>query len=81
MTAPAPPGPVLLDVQATQSAGHRDRGVARYTAELAAALWRGHPALVHSFLLNPDLLPPGSVEPLVVRFGAQVAERVEGSGS
>ena len=65
MTAPAPPGPVLVDVQATQSAGHRDRGVARYTAELASALWRGHRPLVHSFLLNPDLLPPGSIEPLV----------------
>ena len=32
----SPPGPVLVDVQATQSASHRDRGVARYTAELAA---------------------------------------------
>ncbi len=58
-------GPVLIDVQATQSASHRDRGVARYTTELAAALWRRHPSLVHSFLLNPDGAPPGSVEPLV----------------
>jgi glycosyltransferase involved in cell wall biosynthesis len=62
---PAAPGPVLVDVQATQSTSHRDRGVARYTAELAAALWRGHPELVHSFLLNPDLAPPGAIEPLV----------------
>ena len=59
------PGPVLVDVQATQSASHRDRGVARYTAELAAALWRCHPSLVNRFLLNPDLAPPGSVEQLV----------------
>jgi glycosyltransferase involved in cell wall biosynthesis len=58
-------GPVLFDVQATQSASHRDRGVARYTAELAAALWRTHRPLMHSFLLNPDLPPPGRVEPLV----------------
>jgi glycosyltransferase involved in cell wall biosynthesis len=65
VTAPGTPGPVLIDVQATQSASHRDRGVARYTAELAAALWRTHRPLVHSFLLNPDLPPPGAVEPLV----------------
>ena len=65
MTAPGTPGPVLIDVQATQSASHRDRGVARYTAELAAALWRTHRSLMHSFLLNPDLPPPGAVEPLV----------------
>lgn len=60
-----PVGPVLVDIQATQSASHRDRGVARYTGELAAALWRRHPSLVHSFLLNPDASPPGSVEALV----------------
>ena len=66
MTLRSPrPGPVLVDVQATQSASHRDRGVARYTAELAAALWRRIRPLVHSFLLNPDLAPPGSVEALV----------------
>jgi len=65
VTDPATPGPVLFDVQATQSASHRDRGVARYTAELAAALWRTHRPLMHSFLLNPDLPPPGWVEPLV----------------
>ena len=62
---PRRPGPVLVDVQATQSASHRDRGVARYTTELASALWHGHAPLVHSFLLNPDLTPPGGVEPLV----------------
>ncbi len=62
---PSAAGPVLVDVQATQSAGHRDRGVARYTAGLAAALWRRRPDLMHSFLLNPDQAPPGSVEELV----------------
>ena len=65
MSAPDAPGPVVVDVQATQSESYRDRGVARYTAELAAALWSGHRPLVHSFVLNPDLLPPGSIEPLV----------------
>ena len=80
MTAGSPgtvaPGPVLLDVQATQSAGHRDRGVARYTAELAAALWRGHRPLVHSFLLNPDLAPPGGIEPLVASGRLAYSDRV-----
>jgi glycosyltransferase involved in cell wall biosynthesis len=70
------PGPVLLDVQATQSADHRDRGVARYTAELAAALWRGHRPLVHSFLLNPDLAPPGGIEPLVASGRLAYSDRV-----
>lgn len=72
-----PVGPVLVDVQATQSASYRDRGVARYTAELAGALWRRHPALVHSFLLNPDLAPPGSVEALVASGRLTYSDRVD----
>ncbi len=74
---PAAMGPVLIDVQATQSASHRDRGVARYTAGLAAALWRGHSGLVHSFLLNPDLGPPGSVEELVASRRLVRGDRVD----
>jgi glycosyltransferase involved in cell wall biosynthesis len=58
-------GAVLLDVQATQSEGHRDRGVARYTAEFAEALLAGRPDLIGGFLTNPDLAPPGRVEPLI----------------
>ena len=73
----APVGPVLVDVQATQSSSHRDRGVARYTAELAGALWRRHPSLVHSFLLNPDLAPPGSVEALVASGRLVHSDRVD----
>jgi glycosyltransferase involved in cell wall biosynthesis len=76
-SGPSAPGPVLFDVQATQSGSHRDRGVARYTAELAAALWRGHRPLVHSFLLNPDLAPPGSVEPLVASGRLVYSDRVD----
>jgi glycosyltransferase involved in cell wall biosynthesis len=71
------PGPVLVDIQATQSASYRDRGVARYAAELAAALWRGHQPLVHSFLLNPDLSPPGSIEPLVASGRLVYSDRVQ----
>jgi glycosyltransferase involved in cell wall biosynthesis len=74
---PPAPGPVLFDVQATQSADHRDRGVARYTAELAAALWDGHRDLMHSFLLNPDLAPPGAVEPLVASGRLEYSDRVD----
>ena len=83
MTTPpgAPRGPVLVDVQATQSASHRDRGVARYTVELAAALWQRHPALVHSFLLNPDLAPPGSVEALVASGRLVHSDRVDVDGA
>jgi glycosyltransferase involved in cell wall biosynthesis len=75
------PGPVLVDVQATQSAHHRDRGVARYTAELASALWADHPALVHSFLLNPDAAPPGSIETLVASGRLTYSDRVDLSGA
>ncbi|MDQ1480053.1 MAG: hypothetical protein QOI44_914 [Actinomycetota bacterium] len=74
-------GPVLFDVQATQSASHRDRGVARYTAELAGALWQRDPSLIHSFLLNPDLAPPGSVEALVASGRIVHSDRVDVDGA
>jgi glycosyltransferase involved in cell wall biosynthesis len=80
-SGPTSVGPVLVDVQATQSASHRDRGVARYTAELAAALWRGHPSLVHSFLLNPDEAPPGSVEALVASGRLVASDRCDVRGA
>ncbi len=82
MTAPpTAPGPVLVDVQATQSTAHRDRGIARYTAELSAALWARHPDLVHSFVLDPDLAPPGSVEPLVASGRLVFGDRVDVTGA
>jgi glycosyltransferase involved in cell wall biosynthesis len=80
-TPPVAPGPVLVDVQATQSASHRDRGVARYTAELAGALWRRDPSLIHSFLLNPDLAPPGAVEALVASGRLVHSDRVDVDGA
>src|SRR6185436_13444129 len=49
----------------------------RYTAELAGALWRRHPSLVHSFLLNPDQPPPGSVEALVASGRLAYSDRVD----
>jgi len=58
-------GPVVLDLQALQNPGLRDRGVARYSYELAVALERDHPHLVGHYLLNRDLLPPGDLGPLL----------------
>ena len=58
-------GLVVLDLQALQNPGLRDRGVARYAYELAVALEREHPQLVGRYLLNPDLLPPGDLGPLL----------------
>jgi glycosyltransferase involved in cell wall biosynthesis len=59
---------VLLDLQGTQSRAHGERGVARYLAQLSAALERNFPGAVAQFLVNPDLpitralgsLPPPS---------------------
>jgi glycosyltransferase involved in cell wall biosynthesis len=58
-------GPVVLDLQALQNPGSRGRGTARYAYELAVALEQGHPQVVGRYLLNPDLLPPGDLGPLL----------------
>jgi glycosyltransferase involved in cell wall biosynthesis len=55
---------VLFDIQGTQSRAHSDRGIARYLRELVDALNRWYPDAVDGFLLNPDLPPPGAIEPL-----------------
>jgi glycosyltransferase involved in cell wall biosynthesis len=59
------PGPVVFDLQALQSPVSRESGVARYAFELAVALEQEHPRLVGRYLLNPDLLPPGELGPLL----------------
>jgi glycosyltransferase involved in cell wall biosynthesis len=58
-------GPVALDLRALQSADSRDREVARYAYELAVALEREQPELVGRYLLDPDLVPPGDLGPLL----------------
>jgi glycosyltransferase involved in cell wall biosynthesis len=58
-------GPVVLDVQAIQSADHRGRGIARWSYEFAAAMVATRPDLLGRILLNPALPPPGDIEPLV----------------
>lgn len=46
---------VVLDVQAVQSRAHGERGIARYTIDLAHAVDRVAPGLVDAFVINPAL--------------------------
>src|SRR5579871_1013385 len=48
-----------------QSAGYRERGVARYTQEFASALLQRHPDYIDRLLLNPELPPPSDAGALV----------------
>ena len=56
---------VVVDLQGAQTHDHRDRGVGRYVTDLAGALARDHADRIGAFLLDPDLNPPGRLEPLV----------------
>ena len=47
---------IVFDIQAVQSIEHGERGIARYTGELARALQASHPDLVDVFAYN-DALP------------------------
>jgi len=49
--------PVVLDIQAAQSPTYRERGVARYALDFAAALVRTAPDLIDQVLMRPDLPP------------------------
>lgn len=57
-------GGVFVDVQAAQSRAHSERGIARYTLDLCAALERLAPDLVDSYVVNPDLPMHASLEVL-----------------
>ena len=59
----APEAPVVLDLQAAQSPTYRERGVARYALDFAAALVRTVPELVDQVLLRPDLPPVTDLPP------------------
>jgi glycosyltransferase involved in cell wall biosynthesis len=66
---PAPhDGPVVLDLQAAQSATYRERGVARYVVDYAAALVRTDPEILDQILVRPDLRPIDGLEPAVARL-------------
>ncbi|HXZ82527.1 MAG TPA: glycosyltransferase [Acidimicrobiales bacterium] len=58
-------GTVVVDLQALQSPTSRTHGIGRYAARWAVALERLQPQLVGTYLLNPDLPPPGRIEELV----------------
>ncbi|MCU4187333.1 glycosyltransferase [Acidiferrimicrobium sp. IK] len=67
-------GAVTVDLQAAQSAGYRDRGVARYALDFTTSLVERHPDLLEQVVLDPDL-PPVGVEHLMAQA------RVTRSGS
>lgn len=46
---------IVFDLQAIQSAAHGERGIARYVADLAAALATNYPDVVDAFVLNDQL--------------------------
>ena len=63
---------VLYDLQAIQSSGHADRGIARYAGELARALLARGEDPISRILFNPDLPIPPAAEPFLAtgRVGA-----------
>jgi len=58
-------GPVVVDLAALQSPTSRGRGIGRYAMSWALALERARPDLVGSYLLDPELPPPGEAEELL----------------
>jgi glycosyltransferase involved in cell wall biosynthesis len=70
-------GPVLVDIQGTQSLDHRDRGVARYVLELALALDEVAPERIGAYLVNPDLALPGNLDRLVATGKLRHADEVD----
>jgi glycosyltransferase involved in cell wall biosynthesis len=55
LTPAALDAPVVLDLQAVQSPTYRERGVARYALDFAAAMARTAPDLLDQVLVRPDL--------------------------
>lgn len=68
---------VLVDVQSIQSPAHAERGIARYTLELALAIEHLRPGIVDAYLLNPDLPVPPAIEPLAAAGRLDYVDRVE----
>jgi glycosyltransferase involved in cell wall biosynthesis len=58
-------GPVVFDLQATQTVDQRHRGISRYALELARAVHEAAPAWIGAFVINPDLPLPEDAEGLV----------------
>ena len=55
---------VVVDLQGVQSRSHAERGIARYLTSLALELDTRHREPVESFVLNPELPTPRSLEHL-----------------
>jgi glycosyltransferase involved in cell wall biosynthesis len=53
---------IIVDLQASQSAAHAERGIARYSLELTRALLR-RGAPIHALAVNPNLPPPRGLPP------------------
>ncbi|HEY3238906.1 MAG TPA: glycosyltransferase family 1 protein [Acidimicrobiia bacterium] len=75
--APGVPGPVLFDLQATQSVDQRHRGIPRYVLELALALDEVSPDHIGVYLVNPDLALPEAAERLVATGKLRSADEVD----
>ena len=68
---------LVLDIQGTQSVDHRDRGVAGYIRETALAIEAQRPNAVEFYALNPDLLLPGGVEPLIASGKLRFSDTID----
>ena len=73
---------IVFDLQALQSGAHGERGIGRYTLELASALHRGFTDVVDFFAWNDRLPPTPMLERLdvgarLVPFSALAGERVD----
>ncbi|MGH9003473.1 MAG: glycosyltransferase family 4 protein, partial [Acidimicrobiia bacterium] len=70
-------GPVLFDLQATQSIDQRHRGIPRYVLELALALDEVAPDHIGAYLVNPDLALPEAAERLVATGKLRASDEVD----
>ena len=70
---------LVLDIQGTQSLDHRDRGVAGYIREAALTIEARRPDAVAAYALNPDLLLPGGVEPLIASGKLRRSDEIQWS--
>ncbi|MDQ3945515.1 MAG: glycosyltransferase family 4 protein, partial [Actinomycetota bacterium] len=70
-------GPVLFDLQATQSVDQRHRGIPRYVLELALALDEVSPGHIGAYLVHPDLALPEAAERLVATGKLRASDEVD----
>ncbi|MGH8975573.1 MAG: glycosyltransferase family 4 protein, partial [Acidimicrobiia bacterium] len=73
------PGPVVYELQATQSFDTRHRGIARYAMELALAIEQVHPDRVGAYAVNPDLPLPDHAERLAATGKLVYSDEVDWS--